>query len=52
MNVPPDRIGHGTFLHLGPEATDATTVQKILKNRIPIGTPRDALPTVVVVGLK
>lgn len=36
LNLPPDRIGHGTFLH--PEVGGSKTlVDKVVKNNIPLG---------------
>lgn len=36
LNLPPDRIGHGTFLH--PEVGGSQNlVDKVLKNNIPLG---------------
>lgn len=36
LNLPPDRIGHGTFLH--PEVGGSQSlVDKVLKNNIPLG---------------
>lgn len=36
LNLPPDRIGHGTFLH--PEMGGSQhLVDKVLKNNIPLG---------------
>lgn len=36
LDLPPDRIGHGTFLH--PEVGGSEDlVQKVLKNNIPLG---------------
>lgn len=36
LNLPPDRIGHGTFLH--PEMGGSQSlVDKVVKNRIPLG---------------
>lgn len=39
LNLPPDRIGHGTFLH--PEVGGSqSVVDKVLKNNIPLGKTR------------
>lgn len=36
LNLPPDRIGHGTFLH--PEVGGSQSlVDKVVKNNIPLG---------------
>lgn len=36
LNLPPDRIGHGTFLH--PEVGGAQSlVDKVMNNNIPLG---------------
>lgn len=36
LDLPPDRIGHGTFLH--PEMGGSESlVQKVLKHNIPLG---------------
>lgn len=36
LNLPPDRIGHGTFLH--PEVGGSKgLVDKVVKNNIPLG---------------
>lgn len=36
LNLPPDRIGHGTFLH--PEVGGSESlVDKVVKNNIPLG---------------
>ena len=36
MDLPPDRIGHGTFLH--PEVGGTCSlVEKVRKNNIPLG---------------
>lgn len=36
LNLPPDRIGHGTFLH--PEVGGSKNlVDKVVKNNIPLG---------------
>lgn len=37
LTVSPDRIGHATFLHLGPRGISSPAVQSVLDNRIPIG---------------
>lgn len=42
LNLPPDRIGHGTFLH--PEVGGSKSlVDKVLKNHIPLGKTRDPM---------
>lgn len=36
LNLPPDRIGHGTFLH--PDVGGSQSlVDKVVKNNIPLG---------------
>lgn len=40
LNLPPDRIGHGTFLH--PEVGGSKSlVDKVVKNKIPLGENQD-----------
>lgn len=40
LNLPPDRIGHGTFLH--PEVGGSQSlVDKVVKNKIPLGKNQD-----------
>lgn len=36
LNLPPDRIGHGTFLHPEVGGSDSL-VEKVCKQNIPIG---------------
>ncbi len=37
LTVGVDRIGHGTFLHRGPQGPDSPLVKYVLDNKIPIG---------------
>lgn len=42
LDLPPDRIGHGTFLH--PEVGGSERlVQKVLKNNTPLGNDTQLL---------
>ncbi len=42
LKIPPDRIGHGTFLH--PSRGGSEEILDILKkNRVPFGESRDAV---------
>lgn len=45
LTVSPDRIGHATFLHLGPQGISSPTVQSVLDSRIPIGQLVDKIIT-------